>query len=120
MRLGGTDSTHLQHRLEGGIEAYALTSPGEGSKTALMREKPGHSYRPGIPSGRSSQRTCNIVARNVNGRWKLETVPVVELDCSRPLTDSQGGAMKIGVQKYNPSVDAEPYFGAYRSSTPGT
>ena len=64
------------------IEAYNMLDIAEASsKAALMREESrGHSYRPEFPQEDPANWTCNIVARNVNGEMKLETVPVVELD----------------------------------------
>ena len=51
------------------------------SKAALMREESrGHSYRPEFPQEDPAKWTCNIVAKNVDGKMQLETVPVVELD----------------------------------------
>ena len=69
-------------RDEAAIEAYNMLDIAEASsKAALMREESrGHSYRPEFPQEDPANWTCNIVARNVNGEMKLETVPVVELD----------------------------------------
>ena len=51
------------------------------ARAALMREESrGHSYRPEFPQEDKANWTCNIIAKNVDGQMKLETVPVVELD----------------------------------------
>ena len=78
----GRRDAYLQHRLEGGHRSYNMLDIAEASsKAALMREESrGHSYRPEFPQEDPANWTCNIVARNVNGEMKLETVPVVELD----------------------------------------
>ena len=81
MRLGDATLTYNTD-WKAAIEAYNMLDIAEASsKAALMREESrGHSYRPEFPQEDPANWTCNIVARNVNGEMKLETVPVVELD----------------------------------------
>ena len=79
MRLGDATLTYNTD-WKAAIEAYNMLDIAEASsKAALMREESrGHSSRPDFPPEDPANWTCNIVARNVNGAMKLETIPVVE------------------------------------------